>query len=209
MEIGKQQDQSQNTSSKCSLIANVIKGVCTNPIIVMTILGIFGNFIFGGNLPDFLDGFLSSLGDAFSASALFLLGLNIVNKSQSRVKISWIAPFILIVIKTLVMPIITREIVNSLKVGANESDTQDWTDFGFLYGTFPSAPSVFVYAAKYDLEVDSMAASMVACTFISAPIMFISARLLSIKSIHPSEYIDELDNFLLGGIHKPCGQKMD
>jgi hypothetical protein len=39
--------------------------------------------------------------------------------------------------------------------------------------------------------------SQVACTLVSAPIMFISARLLSITSIDPADYINELDNFLL------------
>ena len=88
MEIGKQQDQAgtNGSNSKWGLVANVIKGVCTNPIIVMTVLGIIGNFAFGGKLPDFIGGFLGSLGDAFSASALFLLGVNMVqndcNKNQ-------------------------------------------------------------------------------------------------------------------------------
>ena len=54
----------------------------------MTVLGIVGNFAFGGHLPEFIDGFLSSLGDAFSASALFLLGVNMVNnKSDKKVYI--------------------------------------------------------------------------------------------------------------------------
>ena len=53
---------------------------------VMTFLGIIGNFAFSGHLPEVIDGFLNSLGDAFSASALFLLGVNMVcnncNKNQ-------------------------------------------------------------------------------------------------------------------------------
>ena len=95
------------------------------------------------------------------------------------------------------MPIIAREVVNLLNVGANETDTQEWSNFGFLYGTFPSAPGVFVYASKYDLDTDLIASGMVACTFISAPIMFISARMLSVKSFDPSDYINQLDTFLL------------
>ena len=109
----------------------------------------------------------------------------------------WITPVIIILCKTVVMPIITREIVSSLNVGRNESETQEWSNFGFLYGTFPTAPGAFVYATKYDLDTDFIAPAMVACTFFSAPIMFISARLLSIKSIDPSDYINELDEFLL------------
>lgn len=84
---------------------------------------------------------------------------------------TWITPLILIIAKSIAMPIIAREVVNLLNVGANATDTQEWSNFGFLYGTFPSAPGVFVYASKYDLETDMIASGMVACTFISAPIM--------------------------------------
>ena len=84
---------------------------------------------------------------------------------------TWITPLILIISKTIAMPIIARETVNLLNVGANETDTQEWSNFGFLYGTFPSAPGVFVYASKYDLDTDLIATGMVACTFVSAPIM--------------------------------------
>ena len=38
---------------------------------------------------------------------------------------------------------------------------------------------------------------MVACTLMSAPMMFVSAQLLTITTINPNEYISLLDNFLL------------
>lgn len=36
---------------------------------------------------------------------------------------------------------------------------------------------------------------MVACTFISAPLMFISAKMISITNLGPSDYLGELNNF--------------
>lgn len=36
---------------------------------------------------------------------------------------------------------------------------------------------------------------MVACTFLSAPLMFVSAKMISITKLQPSDYIVELDNF--------------
>lgn len=36
---------------------------------------------------------------------------------------------------------------------------------------------------------------MVACTFVSAPLMFISAKMISITNLKPSDYLKELDNF--------------
>ena len=54
-----------------------------------------------------------------------------------------------------------------------------------------------MYSTKYNLESDVMAMSMVICTFVSAPIMFISAKLLSLKNIDPSDYLKVLDPFLM------------
>lgn len=47
-----------------------------------------------------------------------------------------------------------RESVSLLHAGVNASDTQDLATYGFLYGTFPSAPAVFVFASQYSLDVD-------------------------------------------------------
>ena len=104
--------------------------------------------------------------------------------------------------KTIGMPIITEEIVTTFKPGGdNQTENMDMADFGFLYGTFPTAPSVFVYATKYDLESDIIAAAMVACTFVSAPIMFISAKLLSLKNINPEDYLKVLGMIISNNTH--------
>lgn len=38
---------------------------------------------------------------------------------------------------------------------------------------------------------------MVACTFISAPLMFVSAKMITITNTNPSDYIKQLDAFTL------------
>jgi hypothetical protein len=52
----------------------VVRGIVTNPLIFMTVLGILGNLGFHHVMPSVIHGFLGTLGSAFSASALFLLG---------------------------------------------------------------------------------------------------------------------------------------
>ena len=84
MESGSNTDA---TLSKWKLVTKVVKGVVTNPIIFMTFLGIIANLIFNGNVPVFLDGFCTSLGNAFSASALFLLGLKMAGKSDKPMRV--------------------------------------------------------------------------------------------------------------------------
>lgn len=82
-----------------------------------------------------------------------------------------------------------------MNAGANFSDTTDLSTFGFLYGTFPAAPGVFVIASQYHTDVDLIAATMVACTFISGPLMFISAKMISLTNLNPADFLYELDHF--------------
>lgn len=42
--------------------------------------------------------------------------------------------------------------VEVLDVGRSTNQTKSWSLFGFLYGTFPSAPSVAIFAGKYGIE---------------------------------------------------------
>lgn len=91
-----------------------------------------------------------------------------------------------------------------MNAGINFTDTTDLSTFGFLYGTFPAAPGVFVIASQYNQDVDLIASSMVASTFISAPLMFMSAKMIAIHNLSPSDYMAELDKFALknSGIQK-------
>ena len=42
-----------------------------------------------------------------------------------------------------------------------------------------------------------VATAMVACTFVSAPLTFVSARMVSLSSANPTDYIALLDGFLM------------
>lgn len=76
---------------------------------------------------------------------------------------------------------------------------------GFIYGTFPVAPIVFIWAHNYGIGGDTLAAgaslflrvrairvpphaiaaacvtAMVLCTILSAPVMFVSSQMISIS----------------------------
>lgn len=95
----------------------------------------------------------------------------------------------------MALPLVIRQTINILNPGATFAETTDLSTFGFLYGTFPSAPGAFVIATKYDTDVDLIASSMVACTFISGPIIFISSKMISLTNLKPSDYFVELESF--------------
>ena len=59
------------------------------------------------------------------------------------------------------MPLVTREIVTLIKPGVNANETADFSNFGFLYGTFPTAPGVFVYSTHYNVAPDLVSISSV------------------------------------------------
>lgn len=82
-----------------------------------------------------------------------------------------------------------------MNAGTNFSDTTELSTYAFLYGTFPAAPGVFVIATQYQTDIDLIATSMVACTFISGPLMFISAKMISLTNLNPADYLNELNSF--------------
>ncbi|KAK9874359.1 hypothetical protein WA026_002709 [Henosepilachna vigintioctopunctata] len=190
---------SENSTNreKLKMVASVLKNIFLNPIVFMTILGVIGNVLMKNKVPLYIANILDTLGSAFSASALFLLGIRMVGKVHTLRGATLVVPGILIMVKLLAMPLITREVVSILNSGFNTTDTIDLSTFGFLYGTFPSAPTVFVIANQYLIDIDLIASSMVACTFLSAPLMFISAKMISITSTDPSDYLKQLDTFTL------------
>merc|ERR1712106_881654 len=119
------------------------------------------------------------------------------NSGGTVVKTSLITPFILVTMKSLVMPIIAREIVSQFDAGKDANETLDLSNYAFLYGTIPTAPSVFVYASNYGVLPDMIASTITASTFIAAPLMFVTAKLLTMMNMNPGDYIDQLDIFLL------------
>ena len=42
--------------------------------------------------------------------------------------------------------------IQVLHVGKSSNETNSWSLFGFLYGTFPAAPSSAIFAAKYGVD---------------------------------------------------------
>ena len=59
---------------------------------------------------------------------------------------------ILFWIPSLVLPLITRELVMTLQAGKDANETLELSNYAFLYGTFPSAPSVFVFSTQFNID---------------------------------------------------------
>ncbi|XP_045495860.1 integral membrane protein GPR155 isoform X2 [Colias croceus] len=199
MEINKQREIERSAPdpaqrkeiSKPKMLLQIFKGIVYNPVLVMTVLGIAGNIIFKHKLSIYIEGLLDVFGQSFSAAALFLLGLRMVGQITRLKGGALVLPCVLIMVKLIILPVVMRECVSGLQAGTNESDTQSLATYAFLYGTIPTAPAVFVFSNLYQLEIDLMASSMVICTFLSAPITFLSAEMISINN----DYADQIKQF--------------
>lgn len=61
----------------------------------------------------------------------------------------------------LVMPLICRGMVEVLDSGNISSlNHSSLSNYAFLYGVFPTAPSVAIYAAHYNMELQVVSAYM-------------------------------------------------
>ncbi|XP_067932540.1 lysosomal cholesterol signaling protein-like isoform X2 [Watersipora subatra] len=166
--------------SKGRIFLSVIKQIFTNPIIISTILGVIANFLFHGILPAIIDSLLTTLADSFNASALFLLGICAVGKFSNPSPLLLAGCGLLVTAKLLVLSIIAIAVTTALQCGADTNSTADYSMFAFIYGTIPTAPTVYIYATHYGVAVHVISTSLVLATAIAAPFMFITAIMVSI-----------------------------
>lgn len=190
-------NHSRSHANRCKIFLTVWKNMLFTPIVAMTVMGIAVNFLCDHQIPAILKNLCGVLSSAFSATALFALGLRMVGKTQGSGGAKFVVPGILIGVKCLVMPIVTREVTLHLDPGMNGNASLDLSNLGFLLGTFPSAPGILFYAIQYNVAVDMIATAMVAGTFFSLPISVVSSKMISLSSANPADYISLLDSFLI------------
>lgn len=171
-----------DSNSHRSPFTSVIKGIFSNPIVAMTALGIIWNFAFHHTVPLPISHMLNALSSAFPATALFLLGHNMTGKISKFRGYFVLTPTLLILTKIFILPLILQKIVIMLTKGLNTDPAEDLSTLGFLYGTIPCAPSVFVFACQYNLGIDIITSTIIFSTLCSAPLMLVSATMASLSN---------------------------
>lgn len=89
----------QARPSRATLILEAIKSIIMNPILFMTVFGVIGGFLLTDGLPPMVAGVLDTFGEAFAATALFLLGLRIVDGMSNFHGPQLLTPIVLILMK--------------------------------------------------------------------------------------------------------------
>ncbi|XP_078144924.1 lysosomal cholesterol signaling protein [Centroberyx gerrardi] len=195
-EVQRWRQSSQPQRSTLSILGIVVLQVLKNPIVFMVMVGIISHFALGQRIPAVLSEFIDGLANSFGGAALFYLGLSMVGQLRKLTRDTGVALILLITAKLLVMPLVCKDMVDILDVGENSTSANhtSLSNFAFLYGVFPTAPSVAIYAAQYNMELEVVTSGMVISTFLSAPIMYVSAWLLTIPLMDPTPLVSELQN---------------
>lgn len=84
---------------KCLVIVHTMRSILLNPILLMTLLGVMGGWIFSDGLPVILTSILQVFGNSFAATALFLLGVQMVGKGNQMQGSGFLLPTVLIIVK--------------------------------------------------------------------------------------------------------------
>ncbi|KAG1938901.1 integral membrane protein GPR155 [Pimephales promelas] len=182
--------------SKLRVLGQVVLQVVKNPIVFMVVIGLISHFLLGQKIPPFMEEFVDGLANSFGGAALFYLGLSMVGQLKKLTRSTVVALILLITAKLLMMPLICRGMVEVLDCGNNRSSLNhtSLSNYAFLYGGFPTAPSVAIYAAQYNMELEVVTSGMVIGTFLSAPIMYVSAWLLTIPWMDSAPLASALQN---------------
>ncbi|KAM4859157.1 lysosomal cholesterol signaling protein isoform 2-T4 [Thomomys bottae] len=187
--------QSQNASqNKVKIVGLGFLHVLQNPIVFMVFIGIAFNFILDKKVPVYMENFLDGLANSFSGSALFYLGLTMVGKLRKLKKSAFVVLTLLITAKLLVLPLLCREMVELLDKGDSVVNHTSLSNYAFLYGVFPVAPGVAIFASQFNMEVEIITSGMVISTLVSAPIMYVSAWLLTFPTMDPKPLAYAIQN---------------
>ncbi|KAJ8003386.1 hypothetical protein DPEC_G00147790 [Dallia pectoralis] len=196
-EVQRWKDNPAQQKGKFHIVGVVLLQVLKNPIVFMVAVGVAFHFALGQRIPSAIGEFVDGLANSFGGAALFYLGLTMVGRVGNLTRSTGVSLILLITAKLLVMPLICRDMVELLdSPGHNDSilTHSSLSNYAFLYGVFPTAPSVALYASHYSMELEVVASGMVISTFLSAPILYVSAWLLTIPLMDPVTLATELQN---------------
>ncbi|XP_040912872.1 integral membrane protein GPR155 [Toxotes jaculatrix] len=194
-EIQKWKDQENHQQSKFLIMGLVVLQVLKNPMVFMVVIGIIAHFVLHQTIPAFMAEFVDGLANSFGGAALFYLGLSMVGQLRKLTRSTVVTLILLITAKLLLMPLICKDMVDLLdSSNTSSSNHSSLSNYAFLYGVFPTAPSVAIYAVYYNAELEVVTSGMVISTFLSAPIMYVSAWLLTIPGMDPQLLMNSLQN---------------
>uniref|UniRef100_A0A8C9BCU3 Uncharacterized protein n=1 Tax=Phocoena sinus TaxID=42100 RepID=A0A8C9BCU3_PHOSS len=179
-EMQRWKDTPNASQNKVKIVGLGLLHVLQNPIVFMVFIGIAFNFILDQKVPVYMENFLDGLANSFSGSALFYLGLTM-------------QMMLFLFLQPGAATSVPRN-GGTLDKGNSVVNHASVSNYAFLYGVFPVAPGVAIFATQFNMEVEIITSGMVISTFVSAPIMYVSAWLLTFPTMDPKPLAYAIQN---------------
>eukprot|EP00467_Chlorarachnion_reptans_P007969 CAMPEP_0114487000 /NCGR_PEP_ID=MMETSP0109-20121206/524_1 /TAXON_ID=29199 /ORGANISM="Chlorarachnion reptans, Strain CCCM449" /LENGTH=774 /DNA_ID=CAMNT_0001663219 /DNA_START=630 /DNA_END=2954 /DNA_ORIENTATION=+ len=151
----------------------IFKRLFSSPIIISCILGFSLNLIVGhNNFPAFVLELMETLALTYSGAALFALGLSIKAKAKAGQAVLITS---LCGTKVILLPLVMAVVTHIC------TQNQTSTEFAFLYGMLPTAPTVYIFAVNYELKETLISSSCLICLIASLPMILVAGVAIQIR----------------------------
>lgn len=168
--------------SPLKINTSFLKALATNPLIFASIVALLVNLTYGPELPRYVTKVSNTIAASFAAPALFVVGLSIYGKFELIFKNpnDLLLSSILVLTKVLLLPNFMRMLaVIILPNYTPVTEISYLTDFSFLYGLLPTAPTACIIAKQYGVLPNVVSISMLLSIFMSAPLMLTASAMIS------------------------------
>lgn len=178
---------SRRSSGGVAVYSTAIMQLLMNPIVLASLVAVVIRLVFWNGVPDAVLKLLVTLGNAYPATVLLSLGMSIADLERNVLQgVKAVQAFLLVATKLLVVSVIASSM--AWLISNNESESE----YAFLYGTFPTAPAVPVFAQQYGVDEEVIALATVVCLAISVPLIATTGLVLLLRSSTGAAYVSAI-----------------
>lgn len=185
-------------AQKGAAVKQALRGVAMNPCVFMAVIGLIWNLALGSlvHRPFFLT-FAKVTADAFPFTALFLLGVSAYGKIGLFHGRFAMHVLVVCLLKTVISPIVIQQLLEALTDGAPPAlgTSGGWSGLTFIYGIFPTAPAVPLWAMAFKAELVVIAVAMIVVFFFAGIVTFVSVAVV----VSPSDTHQSVVSAVIGG----------
>lgn len=139
--------------SRSDTLKAIVYGVATNALVVAPLVGLLINALFSSRPPLALDRLLGTVGEAFSCTSLFALGMSLATPPPAEVGHlalpdgrGWACVILFALLKLVVLPVVASRLEIAIGCSSASASAGALADVAYIYGSLPPAPWISVFA---------------------------------------------------------------
>lgn len=172
-----------------------LQALATNPLIIASVVALLVNLTHGPQLPKMITKTANTIAASFAAPALFVVGVSMQGKFELilRNPKDLLLSSVLVITKVLLLPSIMRTLaLVILPHYVPDEEIPYLTDFSYLYGLLPTAPTACIIAKQYGVLTNVVSISMLLSTFMSAPLMLGTSVIINQTTIKSAGTVQDM-----------------